>query len=186
MEDNRETVPSILSKVTFFNGDKVLMVIVPILFVLSALVVYSSVAKMGYAHMGTETNAIFTKHLVVIILAAATLMGCYFSSSTRPRHMYMASAGCLPLAYISSALQMEAQLAGMTSASLFSRQSFLKLQQYFSLPAPLMMHNQQSATSAYCPHSTRGSGQRRGVRNNLTYSGTAHARLLCPCYHLLP
>ncbi len=78
MEDNRAAVPSILSKVTFFNGDKVLMVIVPILFVLSALVVYSSVAKMGYAHMGTETNAIFTKHLVVIILAAATLMGCYF------------------------------------------------------------------------------------------------------------
>ena len=33
---------------------------------------------MGYAHMGTETNAIFTKHLVVIVLAAITLMCCYF------------------------------------------------------------------------------------------------------------
>ena len=78
MEDNRAQVPSILSKVTIFNADKVLMVIIPILFVLSALVVYSSVAKMGYAHMGTETNAIFTKHLVVIILAVITMMGCYF------------------------------------------------------------------------------------------------------------
>ena len=78
MEDNREAVPSILSKVSIFNGDKVLMAIVPILFVISALVVYSSVAKMGYAHMGTETNAIFTKHLVVIVLTAITLMCCYF------------------------------------------------------------------------------------------------------------
>ena len=78
MEDNRAQVPSILSKVTIFNADKVLMVIVPILFVLSALVVYSSVAKMGYAHMGTETNAIFTKHLVVILLAVITMMCCYF------------------------------------------------------------------------------------------------------------
>ena len=78
MEDKRAQVPSILSKVTIFNADKVLMVIIPILFVLSALVVYSSVAKMGYAHMGTETNAIFTKHLVVILLAVITMMGCYF------------------------------------------------------------------------------------------------------------
>ena len=78
MEDNRAQVPSILSKVTIFNADKVLMVIVSILFVLSALVVYSSVAKMGYAHMGTETNAIFTKHLVVILLAVITMMCCYF------------------------------------------------------------------------------------------------------------
>ena len=78
MQDNRDSVPSILSKVNIFNGDKVLMVIVPILFVLSALVVYSSVAKMGYAQMGTATNAIFTKHLVVILLSAATFLGFYF------------------------------------------------------------------------------------------------------------
>lgn len=81
MEDNRATVPSILSKVTIFNADKVLMVIIPILFVLSALVVYSSVAKMGYAHMGQQTNAIFTKHLVVILLAALTLIGTYCMSA---------------------------------------------------------------------------------------------------------
>lgn len=78
MQDNRDSVPSILSKVNIFNGDKVLMVIVPILFVLSALVVYSSVAKMGYAQMGTATNAIFTKHLIVILLSAATFLGFYF------------------------------------------------------------------------------------------------------------
>lgn len=78
MQDNRASVPSILSKVNIFNGDKVLMVIVPILFVLSALVVYSSVAKMGYAQMGTATNAIFTKHLVVILLSAVTYLGFYF------------------------------------------------------------------------------------------------------------
>lgn len=71
-------MPSILSKVSIFNGDKVLMVIVPILFVISALTVYSSVAKMGYAHMGTETNAIFTKHLIVIFVSVVTLLCCYF------------------------------------------------------------------------------------------------------------
>ena len=71
-------MPSILSKVRLFKGDKVLGVIIPILVVISALVVYSSVAKMGYAHMGTQTNAIFTKHLIVISIAMLTMVGFYF------------------------------------------------------------------------------------------------------------
>ena len=84
MEDNRAQVPSILSKVTIFNADKVLMVIVPILFVLSALVVYSSVAKMGYAHMGTETNAIFTKHLVFSLLVGSASDKTKIKGKTAP------------------------------------------------------------------------------------------------------
>ena len=66
--NNQDSVPSILSKVRLFKGDKVLGVIIPILVVISALVVYSSVAKMGYAHMGTQTNAIFTTRKTPISL----------------------------------------------------------------------------------------------------------------------
>ena len=77
-QDNNGAVPSILSKVSLFKGDKVLGVIIPILFIISTLVVYSSVAKMGYAHMGTQTNAIFTKHLVVISISLLTMLGFYF------------------------------------------------------------------------------------------------------------
>ena len=77
-QNNQGSVPSILSKVRLFKGDKVLGVIIPILVVISALVVYSSVAKMGYAHMGTQTNAIFTKHLIVISIAMLTMVGFYF------------------------------------------------------------------------------------------------------------
>jgi hypothetical protein len=33
---------------------------------------------MGYAHMGTQTNAIFTKHLIVISLSLLTMVGFYF------------------------------------------------------------------------------------------------------------
>lgn len=75
--DDRLEVPSILSKVNLLRGDKVLWVIIPILFVLSTLVVYSSVAKMGYADMGTETNSIFTKHLFVIAIAIFAMFGTY-------------------------------------------------------------------------------------------------------------
>ena len=73
-----DKVPSILSKVTLLRGDKVLWAIIPILFTLSALVVYSSLAKMGYADMGTQTTAIFSKHLIMITLSAIALGGCYF------------------------------------------------------------------------------------------------------------
>ena len=78
-QHDQNSVPSILSKVSLFKGDKVLGVIIPILFVISALVVYSSVAKMGYAHMGTQTNAIFTKHLIVISISLLTMVGFYFA-----------------------------------------------------------------------------------------------------------
>ena len=75
--DKSQSVPSILSKVNILRGDKVLWVIITVLFILSTLVVYSSVAKMGYADMGTGTNAIFTKHLFVMALAIITLFGTY-------------------------------------------------------------------------------------------------------------
>lgn len=75
--DNRQSVPSILSKVNLLRGDKVLWVIIPMLFIISALVVYSSVAKMGYADMGTATNAIFTKHIFVMIIAIFALFSTY-------------------------------------------------------------------------------------------------------------
>lgn len=81
-QNDQNSVPSILSKVSLFKGDKVLGVIIPILFIISALVVYSSVAKMGYAHMGTQTNAIFTKHLIVISLSLLTMVGFYFMPAT--------------------------------------------------------------------------------------------------------
>lgn len=92
-QDNRGAVPSILSKVNLFKGDKVLGVIIPILVIISTLVVYSSVAKMGYAHMGTQTNAIFTKHLVVISIALLTMLGFYFVPA---KFLYKSA----PLAYI--------------------------------------------------------------------------------------
>ena len=72
-----DKVPSILSKVTLLRGDKVLWAIIPILFTLSALVVYSSVAKMGYAQMGTHTTAIFTRHLAIMAVAAVVLFSAY-------------------------------------------------------------------------------------------------------------
>ena len=75
--EQQDKVPSILSKVTLLRGDKVLWVIIPILFTLSALVVYSSVAKMGYAQMGTQTTAIFTRHLITMAVAAVALFGAY-------------------------------------------------------------------------------------------------------------
>ena len=72
-----DKVPSILSKVTLLRGDKVLWAIIPILFTLSALVVYSSVAKMGYAQMGTHTTSIFTRHLAIMAVAAVVLFSAY-------------------------------------------------------------------------------------------------------------
>ena len=86
-------VPSILSKVSLFKGDKVLGVIIPILVIISTLVVYSSVAKMGYAHMGTQTNAIFTKHLFVLSLSLLTMLGFYFVPA---KFLYKVA----PIAYI--------------------------------------------------------------------------------------
>ena len=91
--NNQDAVPSILSKVSLFKGDRVLGVIIPILVVISTLVVYSSVAKMGYAHMGTQTNAIFTKHLIVISLSMLTMVGFYFIPA---RFLYKVA----PLAYV--------------------------------------------------------------------------------------
>ena len=91
-ENGNGSVPSILSKVSLFKGDKVLGVIIPILLVISTLVVYSSVAKMGYAHMGTQTNAIFTKHLIVISISVLTMVGFYFMPA---RFLYRIA----PLAY---------------------------------------------------------------------------------------
>ncbi len=78
MDDNRQQVPSILSKVTIFKGDKVLWVIIPVLFILSALVVYSSLAKMGYTDVSSHTTAIYTKHLIVIAISVVALFGTYF------------------------------------------------------------------------------------------------------------
>lgn len=73
----RQQVPSILSKVKILRGDSVLWVIVPILFIVSVLVVYSSVAKMGYADMGSETNTILMKHLVTIGVALIAMVITY-------------------------------------------------------------------------------------------------------------
>ena len=80
-KDTREQVPSILSKVNIFKGDRVLWVIVAILFVVSLLVVYSSVAKMGYSpYWKPSTSHYLRNHIFAMGIALIALFLSYLGS----------------------------------------------------------------------------------------------------------
>lgn len=80
-QDKREQVPSILSKVNIFKGDRVLWVIVTILFVVSLLVVYSSVAKMGYSPYWKATTSHYLRnHILAICISVVALFAAYLFS----------------------------------------------------------------------------------------------------------
>lgn len=70
-------IPSILSKITLLHGDRVLWVIVATLMTISVLVVYSSVAKMGYAEMAGTTNRILMKHLAMVGASLVAMLIAY-------------------------------------------------------------------------------------------------------------
>ncbi len=71
-------VPSILSKAKLLPGDRVLWVIISILLVVSLLVVYSSVAKMGYSPIMPGTTASHLRgHFIAMFLSVATLLVVY-------------------------------------------------------------------------------------------------------------
>lgn len=76
--EKKERVPSILSKVKLLPGDRVLWVIIVILLVVSLLVVYSSVAKMGYSPIMPGTTASHLRgHFVAMFLSVIALLIVY-------------------------------------------------------------------------------------------------------------
>lgn len=84
----QKEIPSILTKVNILSGDKVLWVIIFILFVVSVLVVYSSVAKMGYSPFGQRTTADYLRsHFISIIMSVTALLVTYHISCRFYRRM---------------------------------------------------------------------------------------------------
>lgn len=68
-------VPSILSKRRLLPGDRVLWVIVAMFFFISAVVVYSSTAKMGFGE--GSTSGYLEKHILTLCGSIVLLLGCY-------------------------------------------------------------------------------------------------------------
>ena len=68
-------VPSILSKRRLLPGDRVLWVIVAMFFFISAVVVYSSTAKMGFGE--GSTSEYLEKHILTLCGSIVLLLGCY-------------------------------------------------------------------------------------------------------------
>lgn len=76
--ENKGRVPSILSKVKLLPGDRVLWVIIAILLVVSLLVVYSSVAKMGYSPIMAGTTASHLRgHFIAMFISVIALLVVY-------------------------------------------------------------------------------------------------------------
>ena len=78
---SQQEVPSILAKRQFLIGDKVLWVIVTLFFFISAVVVYSSIAKMGFGE--GSTSEYLEKHILTlggsaVLLIIFYLMGAKF------------------------------------------------------------------------------------------------------------
>ena len=87
-QQRQKEIPSILTKVNILSGDKVLWVIIFILFVVSVLVVYSSVAKMGYSPFGQRTTADYLRsHFISIIMSVTALLATYHISCRFYRRM---------------------------------------------------------------------------------------------------
>lgn len=103
--EKQERVPSILSKVNIFKGDHVLWIIVAILFVVSLLVVYSSVAKMGYSpYWKPSTSHYLRNHIFAMGLSALALFVAYLVSCRTYRRwataIYIVALGMTLAAYI--------------------------------------------------------------------------------------
>lgn len=101
----KERVPSILSKVKLLPGDRVLWVIIAILLVVSLLVVYSSVAKMGYSPIMPGTTSSYLRgHFIAMFLSVAALLVVYRIDSKYYRRaatlLYVASLFLTVGAYI--------------------------------------------------------------------------------------
>ena len=73
--NNRE-VPSILDKMTLLPSDKVLGVIIALLFVLSLIVVYSSSANVAYRH-GVSTELFLRRHIITLAMTAGVMIVAY-------------------------------------------------------------------------------------------------------------
>ena len=104
-KNRSEQVPSILSKVNIFKGDRVLWVIVAILFVVSLLAVYSSVAKMGYSpYWKPSTSHYLRNHIFAIIISVCALFVAYRVSCRLYRRiatlLYLGALSLTVMAYI--------------------------------------------------------------------------------------
>ena len=62
---SKQEVPSILSKRRLLPGDRVLWAIVTLFFFISAVVVYSSMAKMGFGE--GSTSEMLQKHILLLV-----------------------------------------------------------------------------------------------------------------------
>lgn len=76
-----EQVPSILAKRKLFAGDRVLWIIVTMLFAISIVVVYSGVAKVGFTDGGSPNNFL-KKHIIILGLSAIIMAVCYLFKAT--------------------------------------------------------------------------------------------------------
>ncbi|MBR4850147.1 MAG: FtsW/RodA/SpoVE family cell cycle protein [Alistipes sp.] len=72
----KKEVPSILEKRQLLIGDKVLWVIVTLFFFISAVVVYSSIAKMGFGE--GSTSEYLEKHILTLGGSIGLLIAFYF------------------------------------------------------------------------------------------------------------
>ena len=66
-------IPSILDKITLLPSDKVLGVIIALLFAISLIVVYSSSAQVAYRH-GLSTEFYLQKHIITLLGTAAVML----------------------------------------------------------------------------------------------------------------
>ena len=69
-------IPSILDKITLLPSDKVLGVIIALLFAISLIVVYSSSAQVAYRH-GLSTEFYLQKHIITLLGTAAVMLLAY-------------------------------------------------------------------------------------------------------------
>lgn len=98
-------VPSILDKMTILPGDRVLWVIVALLFAISMVVVYSSVGQVAF-HKNIPTGVFLRKHIITLASTAGVLLFAYIFSAKWVRILtipaYVASLVATVAAYIFS------------------------------------------------------------------------------------
>lgn len=89
-------IPSILDKITILPSDRVLGIIIALLFVISLIVVYSSSAQLAYRH-NLSTEIFLKKHLLTLLGTAVLMLIAYFIPAKIVRAL-------TPLAYTLSLL----------------------------------------------------------------------------------
>lgn len=75
--DKGKKIPSVLDKITLLPSDRVLGIIIAILFVISLIVVYSSSAQVAYRH-NISPDVYLKRHILTLIGTAATMLIAYF------------------------------------------------------------------------------------------------------------